>query len=262
VRAVGGGPSTLVLAHGFGTNQSVWAHYLPWLSERYRVITYDLASADTADPVYFDIRRHGDLGGHADDLLEIIRGFAVDRCTYVGHSVSGMIGILAAIEAPQLFERLILIAPSARYLDAPGYRGGFDREAIEGMLSAISTRFRDWANFFAPLAMGLPIDDPVAESFLSSLLRMRPGEAVAMAHAIFLSDYRDVLGACRVPVTILQTKSDPAVPIEAARYLADHLPQAELEVIEATGHLPHLSAPAVIDRALHAHLPRFAPSSP
>lgn len=248
----------LLLAHGFGTDQRVWAHYTPWLAERYRVVTYDLPCAGTADPAFFDLRRHGSLDGHAEDLIRILDGLGVSQCTMVGHSVSGMIGILAAIAAPERFDRLILLGASPRYLDAPGYHGGFDTAAVEGVITAIETRFREWATNFGPYAIDLPIEHPAAERFVDSILRMRPSDAIGMARAIFMSDYRAVLPNCHVPVTVLQTEHDPAVPLEAAQYLAQHLPQAELEILPVTGHLPHLSAPDAIDRALHRHLARFA----
>ncbi|HVY98508.1 MAG TPA: alpha/beta hydrolase [Dongiaceae bacterium] len=262
VRDTGEGTHALVLAHGFGTDQRVWAHYTPWLAERYRVITYDLPCAGAAEPSYFDLRRHGSLDGHAEDLISILDELGISQCTLLGHSASGMIGVLAAIAAPERFERLILLGASARYLDAPGYHGGFDEATVEAIIGAIGTRFREWAATFGPYAMDLPIEHPAAESFVDSILRMRPSDAIGMAKAIFMSDYRDVLPNCRVPVTVLQTRQDPAVPIEAARYLAEHLPRAELEVLDVTGHLPHLSAPQVIDEALHRHLARFARAAP
>jgi pimeloyl-ACP methyl ester carboxylesterase len=254
-RCIGRGPETIVLAHGFGTDQGVWQRFIPGLAQRFRVVTYDLACAGTADPSYFDLERHGSLEGHAVDLIEVLAEQKVSRCTFVGHSVSGMIGVLASVEHPELFQHLILIGASARYLDDGDYKGGFDAAAIETVLHAIEVNFRAFAQSYAPLAMDRPLEDPASQTFLASMLRMRPDIAVGMAKAIFFSDYRAVLPNCSVPTTVLQTRRDAAVTNEAALYLRDHLPQSDLEYIETTGHLPHLSAPEAVETALQRHLP-------
>lgn len=255
VRMLGTGSDVVVLAHGFGTDQGVWERYLPALTARFRVLLYDLPCAGTADPAYFDLQRHGVLEGHAEDLAEILSGAAVRACSFVGHSVSGMIGILAAIERPDLFRHLITIGASPRYLDAPGYTGGFDTAAVQAMLHAVEARFRVWAQDYTATNIDRPLDDPAAQSFLASILRMRPDIAIGMAKAIFFSDYRAELDRCTVPVTILQTRRDPAVPLQTAEYLRDHLKGSTLEFIETTGHLPHLSAAAQTEAALLRNLP-------
>jgi sigma-B regulation protein RsbQ len=257
----GAGRETLVLAHGFGGSQAVWADCLPRLSRAFRVLTYDLACAGTADTAYFDLTRHGQLEGHAEDLISILSEQHVSACTFVGHSVSGMIGILAATERPDLFSRLILLGSSACYLNDGSYQGGFTRDAVEAMLAAIQSNFRSWATGFAPVMLDRPIDHPATETFLDSMLRMRPDIAVGMAQAIFLADYRDKVALCPVPAVILQTRQDPAVPIGAAEFLHQHLPGSGLRFIETTGHLPQLSAPreteaALLELQFDANLPR------
>ncbi|HNB26276.1 MAG TPA: alpha/beta hydrolase [Alphaproteobacteria bacterium] len=256
-RAVGDSDDILILAHGFGSDQSVWRDYMPWLSQRYRVVAYDLACAGTASPEFFTLPRHESLDGHVDDLIHLLRALSVGRCTFVGHSVSGMLGVLAARRVPEIFEKLILIGASACYLSDTHYMGGFDYDAIGAILNAIRLNYRDWAKSFGPFAVDKAPGDPAAESFVASLLRMRPDVAVAMAKAIFLSDYRAVLPSCTAPTTILQTRHDPAVPLQAAQYLGEHIPASTLEIIDATGHLPHLSAPATMAAALRRHLPKF-----
>lgn len=254
VRSYGSGRRTIVLAHGFGLDQSIWERYIPMLW-RYRVVVFDLAGSGTSARDYFDATRHAHLEGHADDLLRIISQRAIANCAFVGHSVSGMIGILAAIRSPSLFERLILAGCSPRYLDDAGYRGGFDSTEVEGVLAALQSNFREWAMAITPLTVSRPLEDQACQTFLHSLLRMEPDKALVMMKAILMSDYRTVLGECAVPVSLLQTKNDPAVPLEAALYLKDHLPRAELEILDASGHQPQLSAPEVFAAALQRHLP-------
>lgn len=251
---IGAAQDVVVFAHGFGADQNVWRPFLPLLAPRSSAVLYDLACAPTADPEYFDQTKHRSLDGHVDDLLEILKRLGIRNCTFVGHSVSGMIGVLAAIRKPHLFKRLILIGASAKYTDSEGYRGGFSECDVRGILDAVAVNFREWAATFAPYVMDKPLSDPAAQTFASSLMRMKPDRAIVMLKAILLSDYRGALEDCTVPAVILQTRLDPAVPIEAARYLNDHLKGSILEVLDAAGHLPHVSSPAVTAEALRRYL--------
>jgi pimeloyl-ACP methyl ester carboxylesterase len=255
---VGSGPEVLVLVHGFGSDQSVWAGYLPWLSQHYRVITYDLPFSGSADPAFFNLNRHGTIEGHVEDLLDILHGDTVTRCSLIGHSLGGLIGIFAAIAQPDLFERLILIGTSARYLDAPGYKGGMDIATLDASFAAVAANFRGWAEAFTPVAIGKPLEDPTAQTFLASLLRTRPDIAIAMARPIFLGDYREPVKQCTTPAVILQTEEDHSVPMEAALTLQQCLQDSRLEIIKTAGHLPHLSAPEAMADAFRRHLPRLA----
>lgn len=254
-RILGEGPDALVLVHGFGSDQSVWEPYLQWLSQHCRVITYDLPFAGDADPAFFSLERHGGIEGHVQDLFDILRSVSVTRCSLIGHSLGGLIGLFAAIERPSLFERLILLSTSARYLDGPHYKGGFNMEMLEGMFAAVAENFRAWAESFAPAAVAKPLEHPIAQTFLACVLHTRPDIAVAMARPIFMGDYREHVKKCTNPVVLLQTREDLAVPIEAAAALQNSLPDCTLEIINAAGHLPHLSAPEEVAAAFRRHLP-------
>jgi len=254
-RASGSGPETVVLVHGFGSDQHVWDSYVYWMSRQCRVITYDLPFSGDADPAFFELRRHGGIEGNAQDLLDILHSFGVARCSLVGHSLGGLIGLYAAIERPQLIERLILLGTSGRYLDGPGYKGGLSQEQLEASFNIVAENFRAWAESYAPVATGRPLKDPSSLTFLGSLLRTRADISIAMARPIFLGDYRAHVKQCTTPVVLLQTKEDPSVPMEAALALQQCLKGSVLEIIDTTGHLPHLSAPEAVADALRRHLP-------
>lgn len=116
VTVIGSGEQVIVLAHGFGTDQSVWKHLVPHLLEDYRVVMYDNMGAGTTNPEYFDFNRYSTLEGYAYDLLTILEELRIDSCVYVGHSVSAMIGAIASISRPELFSKLVMISASPRYL--------------------------------------------------------------------------------------------------------------------------------------------------
>ncbi|GFZ77254.1 hydrolase [Elstera cyanobacteriorum] len=258
-RMLGTGDDILVLAHGFGTNQSVWSRMLPALAARYRVLLFDLPCAGSSAADFFDIRRHGTLDGYIEDLLHVLTEQKVQHCTYVGHSLSGMIGLLAARRVPQRFDRLIMIGASPRYLNAPGYGGGMDPSGVGQLLDAIDTVFQTWAKSYAPIALKRAMDHPATQEFTESLLSMRPDIALLTAKLIFSIDFRADLPECPVSTAILQTRDDPAVPQAVATYLHAHIPGSDLRIIETTGHLPHLTDPGLMLEALAPYLPPTPP---
>ncbi|KAK1391562.1 putative strigolactone esterase DAD2 [Heracleum sosnowskyi] len=256
VRVTGSGRRVLFLAHGFGTDQSAWNRILPYFLPSYKVILYDLVCAGSVNPDYFDFRRYTSLDPYVDDLLSILDFLGVDRCFYVGHSVSAMIGILAAIRRPELFAKLILVGASPRFLNDPEYHGGFELGEIEKLFSAMEANYEAWVNGFAPLAVGADVPAAVRE-FSRTLFNMRPDIALFVSRTVFNSDLRGVLGLVKVPCCIIQTAKDVSVPASVATYLKNHLGGRNTVVmLNIEGHLPHLSAPGLLANELLRALSR------
>ncbi|KAK2985614.1 hypothetical protein RJ640_006877 [Escallonia rubra] len=256
VRLVGSGKKFLVLAHGFGTDQSAWQRILPYFLPNYKVILYDLVCAGSVNPDYFDFRRYTSLDAYVDDLLRILDALGVDRCAYVGHSISAMIGILASIRRPRLFSKLILIGASPRFLNDSDYHGGFEQAEIEEVFSAMKANYEAWVNGYAPLAVGADVPAAVRE-FSRTLFNMRPDITLFVSLTVFDSDLRGVLGLVRVPCCIIQTAKDVSVPASVATYLESHLGgRNTVEMLNIEGHLPHLSAPALLAQVLLRALSR------
>lgn len=114
VREVGDGEKVIVFSHGIGTDQSAWNRILPYFTREFRVVLYDLVCAGSVNPDHFDFRRYTSLDPYVDDLLSILDSLSIEKCFFVGHSVSAMIGILAAIRRPHLFRKLVLLGASPR----------------------------------------------------------------------------------------------------------------------------------------------------
>lgn len=256
VKVVGSGEKILVFAHGVGTDQSAWQRIVPFFEREYRVVLYDLVCAGSVNPDYFDFRRYTTLHAYVDDLLHILDALRIDRCTYVGHSVSATIGILASIRRPDLFNKLILIGASPRFLNDKNYHGGFEQEEIEKVFSAMEANYEAWVNGFAPLAVGADVPEAVRE-FSRTLFNMRPDITLFVSRTVFNSDLREVLGLVRVPCSIIQTANDCSVPSSVAVYLKNHLGgRTTIHMLDVEGHLPHLSAPTLLARELRRALPR------
>jgi sigma-B regulation protein RsbQ len=253
-RVVGDGPKTLVLAHGFGTDQTAWRHQEAALAGEHRLVLFDHVGTTGSDLAAYSPRRYQSLHSYAEDLLELLDELDARNVFYVGHSMSGMVGLLAALLEPERFRRLIFLGASPRYLDDDGYKGGFTQKDLDALYEAMTSNYHAWASGFAPLAMGNPERPELGLAFAATLSAQRPDIALAMARIIFQSDHRADLPALRVPTLILQTRNDIAVPMEVGQYLAAHIPDAKLTVIDATGHFPHLSAPAAVTHAIRGFL--------
>lgn len=245
---------TMIFAHGFGTDQTAWSKVAEAFLKDFRVVLYDNVGGGRSDPDAFSPNKYNSLHAYADDLIDICSGLQIENGIMVGHSVSGMIALLAAIKAPQYFSKLVLIGANARYLNEGDYKGGFEQTDLDVLYQAMSTNYQAWASGFSRIAMANPESPQLAESFAKSLSVIRPDIAQSVARVIFQSDYRDQLHKLEKPTLLLQAKEDIAVPIQAAEYLHQHIKGSRLEVIDATGHFPHISAPHAVTAAIQSFL--------
>ncbi len=255
VNVQGQGNQTLIFAHGFGADQTIWRYIVPAFESDYRIVLFDYVGAGKSDFTAYSRSRYSSLYGYADDLLELCAELKLTNTILVGHSVSAMVGLLASLLEPECFSHLIFIGASPRYLNDVDYYGGFEQSDLDAIYTAMSTNYEAWAcGFFASLMMGNPERPSLAREYASTLAAVRPDIALALAHAIFQSDFRDNLPRLTVPTLILQASDDKAVPPEVGQYLASKIPSSQLVNIDARGHLPHLSAPEEVIRAMRAYL--------
>ncbi|CAA0823123.1 Probable esterase KAI2 [Striga hermonthica] len=257
VHILGSGDTTVVLGHGFGTDQSVWKYLVPDLVDDYRVLLYDNMGAGTTNPVYFDFDRYSTLEGHASDLLLILDEFNVRSCIFVGHSLSAMTGALASIFRPDLFQKIIVLSSSPRFLNSADYFGGFELADIEQLAGAIESNYNSWVSGFAPLVVGGDMDSVAVQEFSRTLFNMRPDIARSVFRMIFSFDIRDYLGRVTVPCHIIQSSKDMAVPVSVSEYIRQRVGgRSVVEVMPTEGHLPQLSAPEVTIPVLLRHIRR------
>ena len=243
VQTWGKGEQTLVFAHGFGCDQHMWRYITPAFEKDYRIVVFDYVGSGKSDPRAYSSNRYSQLSGYTDDLLEICYALTLEGAIFVGHSVSCMIGLLAANRHPKLFSRMIFIGPSPRYLNDQRYVGGFERADIEELLETMDKNYVGWANYLAPLIMKNPDRPELAGELTESFCSTDPVMARKFAEVTFLSDNRADLADLHVPVLLMQCSEDLIAPIAVGEYLHTKLDGSTLRVMKATGHCPHLSDP-------------------
>lgn len=254
VQCYGGGPVSMLFAHGFGCDQSMWRLIAPAFAERFKVITFDLVGSGSSDRSAYDRDKYSSLQGYADDLLEIVDEFTQGPVIFVGHSVSAMVGVLATAAAPGRFAAQILVGPSPCYINDGDYHGGFSREDIDELLDTMDANYLGWSSNMAPAIMGVPEQPELGIELTTSFCRNDPEIAKHFARVTFLSDHRGDLARSSTPALILQCSEDLVAPLAVGDYLHRHLPNSVLAVIENVGHCPHLSAPAASSAAMNAFL--------
>jgi sigma-B regulation protein RsbQ len=242
----------LLFAHGFGCDQSMWRTVARRFEDSHAVVLFDLMGFGGSDASEYADRSYSSLDDYATDVLELCEELDLRDVTYVGHSVSAMIGVLAANREPDRFASMVLVAPSPRYLDDDGYRGGFEREDIDSLLETMEADYLGWSAAMAPAIMGTPGAPELGDQLTESFCRVDPRVARDFARLTFLSDNREDLERLRMPTLILQCSQDILAPVEVGTFVHDRVAGSQLVVLDATGHCPNVSAPDETERAIRA----------
>lgn len=253
----------VVLAHGFGCDQNMWRLTVPALAEEYRVVLFDYVGSGGSDLSAWSEERYSSLHGYAQDVVDVLEELDLDRAVFVGHSVSAMIGVLAAQAAPARIGTLVMIAPSPRYIDEnagedstgggtgqEGYRGGFSAEDIDELLASLELNYLGWSSAMAPMIMGNPERPELGQELTNSFCATDPDMARVFARTTFLSDSRADLAGVNVPTLILECAQDIIAPPEVGAYVHRAIPGSTLVTLDATGHCPQLSAPEATNAAI------------
>ena len=243
VRQTGHGQPPMMFAHGFGCDQNMWRLVVPAFEGSHRLVLFDHVGAGKSDLGAYDRKKYSTLDGYATDVLQICHELQLADVIFVGHSVSAMIGVLAAKQEPDRFKALVLVGPSPRYIDDVDYVGGFSRQDIEGLLSSLDSNYLGWSSSMAPAIMGNADRPELGQELTNSFCRTDPDIASHFAHVTFFSDNRQDLDSVRTPTLILQCSDDVIAPYAVGEYVHRHMPVSQLVVMEATGHCPNLSAP-------------------
>lgn len=244
----------MLFAHGYGCDQTMWRFITPEFQNEYNIVLFDHTGAGNSDSSAYDFDKYATLDGYAQDVIEICDDLQLDNVIFVGHSVSCMIGILAAIQRPELFEKLILIGPSPHYINRDNYKGGFSKEDIEDMIHTLESNYLGWSSHITPVIAGQPDKPEYSNELHNSFCRMNPAIAKQFAKVTFLGDNRDDLKKVTVPCLVIQSNPDAISPNEVGRFVHENLKYSTFTQIDVPGHIPHLTNPSATIAAIKTYL--------
>lgn len=259
VNVTGKGTKAMIFAHGFGCDQNMWRLVAPAFEENFRVILFDYVGSGKSDYSAYSSTKYQDLHGYAQDVLDICDALDIKEAIFVGHSVGSIIGMLASIQEPSRFERLVMLGPSPCFLnDPPHYKGGFEKEDLDGLIGMMEMNYIGWANYLSQVIMKNPERPELFQELEESFCSTDPTVARQFATATFFSDHRNDLQNVTVPSLILQCSDDAIAPIEVGKYMHSVLTESAYALMEATGHCPHLSHPEETIRLISDYLKSVA----
>jgi len=254
VRVIGEGDQAIILAHGFGCSQNVWRHLVANYKTKFKLILFDFVGAGQSDLEAYDSKRYSSLDGYAKDVLDILEALNLKNTLFIGHSVSSMIGVKAAIAQPSYFKKLIFVSPSPCYINDEEYIGGLDKEDLNNLLELMDSNYLGWSSFLAPQVMG-NLDRPeLGEELVANFCATDPDIAKEFARVTFLSDNRTDLEKLQTESLTLQCSNDILAPLAVGYYIEKKAKGNTLKILEATGHCPHLGAPEEVIEAIDAYI--------
>ncbi|MDN3587564.1 alpha/beta hydrolase [Pedobacter aquatilis] len=254
VNIIGKGEKVLMMAHGFGCDQSTWKFITSAFLDDYKIILFDYVGSGKSEINQYDYHKYSSLEGYACDVVDIIEVLKLKDIVFIGHSVSAMIGMLAAIQIPEAISKLIFIGPSPKYINENEYFGGFEREQVEGLFKYMADDYIGWSKYLAPNVMG-NLENPEHAEFLQECFEsMNPKIALEFAMATFNCDYRNKLQELKTKSITLMNDNDMIVPLQVGDFIKRHTPYNTLHLLNATGHYPHISAPEETIKAIKLYL--------
>lgn len=250
VKVRGVGERTMMFAHGFGCDQTMWEPVARNFEDEFRVVLFDYLGHGQSDRSAYSADRYASLEGYAADVVEIGRALGLEDAVLVGHSVSAMIGALASLKTPGMFTDLVMVGPSPRYIDDDDYRGGFSREQIDELLEFLADNHLGWSAAMAPAIMGNADRPELGQRLENSFCSTDPNIARDFARTTFLSDNRADLASISARTLILQCSEDIIAPKEVGEFVHASVPNSAFRLLKATGHCPNLSAPEEVTTAI------------
>jgi (E)-2-((N-methylformamido)methylene)succinate hydrolase len=253
VEISGSGPP-VVLLHGVGLNQSIWAEQVKALESDFQVITYDLLGHGRSAAV----RANSPLADWVDQLSEVVRGLALEKFTLVGFSFGGLIAQAYAAQHSGLIEKLVLMSTvyDRNEAERAGVLSRLDVAQREGPHAIISAALSRW---FSPQFAGA---HPEILSQYEAILRGNDAASFLSAYECFARADRDLVGKLAVfdrPTLVMTGELDKGSTPAMARKLAGMIPGAECSIIAGGRHMMSVEMPDEVNSVLRRFLKKGSP---
>jgi 3-oxoadipate enol-lactonase len=182
-------------------------------------------------------------------VLELLDRLGIERASFCGLSIGGMIGMWCASEAPERIERLVLCCTVPHFPPAELWNERADTVRAQGMEPMVEPALERW----------LPPDirraRPEAEEHLRAMIASTPPEGYAgCCEAIRDMDLRGRLAAIAAPTLVLAGSDDPSTPKDKVRPIADAIDGAGFVVIDGAAHIANMAQTDAFNRAVLGHL--------
>ncbi len=260
-QVTGGGPLDIVLISGFVSHLELdWgdprhAHFLHRLGSFGRLIRFDKRGTGMSD------RPSGlpDVETRMHDVLSVMDAVGSERAVLVGYSEGGPMAIMSAAAHPERVAGLVLYGTYAKRAWSEDYPCAQKEEVWAAYAEELVSRW-DWE---ADMRMRCPSADEPMQRWWGQRMRAAatPSTVRALMDMNALVDVRDALPAVRVPTLVLHRLGDALIDPAGARYLAERIPGARLELIEGEDHFVSGDPDQILDaieRFLH-ELPAAEP---
>jgi sigma-B regulation protein RsbQ len=243
VHVIGDHKPTLLFCNGLGCSQDAWHYLVPALAPRYQLVFFDQIGISGTDLASYDPLKYSTLAGYAQDVVDICQALCLHEVTLVGHSVGGMIALLAVQQAPGYFTKTVMLEACPCHFNEPGYYGGIDHQDLAALLTLMDANYHGWAHVFAEFLAGPISSATLGEKLVNNFCAMDSKIAKQYIRVALLTDMRPLVSQLKLPTLLLQSSFDAVTPAEVGDYLLTHLPAATLIPLPSTGHFPHLNAP-------------------
>lgn len=254
VKVFGNGQDAIIFAHGYGADQNAWRYVYEAFAPDFKVVLFDFVGSGLSDQSAYDKAKYLTLKGYASDLIEICETLELENTIFVGHCISSMVGMLASLEKPSFFKKLIFLGPSACYINDGDYAGGLNPSELDSLFEVMDSNYQGWARAMAPSIMGNPDRPQLGEDYTADWINYDPEVARNFARATFLSDNRRVLPDLKIPSLSLICDEDILATPAAVQYIYENAPGNTVVELDATGHCPHLSAPEEVIKAIKDYI--------
>ena len=235
----------LAFGNSLGTTYEMWDRQLPAL-EGFRLLRFD-ARGHGRSPVPHGPYSMAALGGDVVDLLDLLE---IERASFCGLSLGGMVGVWLGVHAPERIDRLVLCCTASHHV-----RPAEDWEALagtvrdQGVVAVADATIDRW---FSPAFQ--EAEPELVGSIKQTLSYTSPEGYASSAQAIAGHDERERLGEIRAPTLVITAPEDPSIPPEEGRLIAERVPNARHEQLPRGQHLCNVEDPESFNRALRAFL--------
>ena len=235
----------LVLSHALGLSMAMWDPQVARLSQALRIVRYD-HRGHGGSPAPAGPYRIEELG---HDLVRLLDHLRLDRVSFCGLSLGGMVGLWLAANAPARVDRLVVCCAAARMMRPGDYAARAELVRAQGIAAIADTAIGRW--FTPAFLAGRP---DVITRFKTLLLATPPEGYAATCEALAAMDLREALPRITAATLVLAGEADQATPPEQSREMAEEIPGAELVVIPGAPHMASVEQPDAVCARIIDHL--------